>query len=114
MVSLAALKTHHIKSGGVAGAGEDGNNPDAVLFFQSLPDYAQFTFPNIVGVQEVGTNHQQHNVSLLELCFDFLVPDFAGYDFPVVPCFNAPAAFEHRKMRVQFVAILLVFVRVGK
>src|SRR5687767_12690065 len=68
---------------------------------------------NVVRVDEVGADEEQHQIGHLQLLIDLAVPVFTRADLPVVPRRQQPAALENFQVAVELVAQRLVFVRVA-
>jgi hypothetical protein len=67
----------------------------------------------IIRSQEIRANQEQDNVRLLEIAVNFLLPQIAGANLPVIPAAYETLPLQQFQMLGQFVADWFVAMRIG-
>jgi hypothetical protein len=112
--SLQAEKRQRLAIVGIDVDGPDDDRHDrGVTRPVALHGDGQLVAEDVVALDEVLADEQQHQVGHLQLLVDLRVPVLARLDFAVVPRRQQPAPLEDLEVSAQLVTQRLVFVRVA-
>lgn len=82
----------------IAGAQDERYHP-CFSFAMAFKGIGNFFFIKIVGSNGLGTDQKEDEVSFVQMFFDGLCPNCAGFNFAVVPDFHPVGALERSEVQ---------------